>query len=169
VTDSDAHRGSDAPIATFSDYDGLRKALSAVREHRNISLEDLDTFGGGPSGGFGKILGPRAVRRLGLQSLGWALGGLGVRCIIVDDPEAWERISRRRDFKLRDPSHLASVTKMHAIAVVITRSRKEMAAMSRKGGIASWAKLTPKQRAKRARKMSNARWRKTKKRLRKRA
>jgi hypothetical protein len=159
---SEASQGT--PIAEFTDYDGLRRALCAAREWRNISLEDLDTFGGGPTGGFGKILGPRAVRRLGLQSLGWALGGLGLRAVLVEDPEAWERIRKRRDFKTRDQAHLASATQMHAPALQITFSRKKMAAMSRKGGIASWAKLTPKQRTRKARKMAKARWRKVSKR-----
>lgn len=149
-----------APIAGFVDYDGLRKALCAVREWRNISLEDLDTFGGGPTGGFGKILGPRAVRRLGLQSLGWALGGLGVRAVLIEDPEAWARIQKRADFKTRDKAHLASATQMHAESLVIRFSRKEMAAIRVKGGKARWSKLSPKKRSALARKMSKARWKK---------
>jgi hypothetical protein len=149
-----------APLAEFTDYDGLRRALVAARKHRNISLEDLDTFGGGPAGLFGKVLGPRAVKRLGLQSLGWVLGGLGIRAVLIEDPEAWERIKRRVDFKVRDQAHVDSADAMHADCVQIRFSRKQMASIQRKGGKASWAKLTAKQRTRKARKMAKARWRK---------
>lgn len=152
------------PIAEFTDYEGLRQALRTAQDYRNISLEDLDKFGGGPDGLFGKILGPRAVKRLGLQSLGWVLGGLGIRAILVEDPEAWQRIVERKDFKARDKAHLASVRQMHASAVHLILSRKDVARNAAKGGKARWANLTPKQRSKLAKKIAKSRWRKVKRR-----
>jgi hypothetical protein len=149
-----------APIAEFTDYDGLRRALVLARERRDISFERLDAIAGAPAGYFAKLLGPRANKRVGMQSLGWAFGALGIKCQIVEDIAAFEMVEGR--FVVRDAAHLTSATKMHAPAVQITISRKKLAIISRKGGIASWAKLTPKQRSKRAKKMAKERWRKVK-------
>jgi hypothetical protein len=103
----------DAPvIASFTDYEGLRLALAAAREHRDISLERLDAIAGAPSGYFAKLLGPRPVRRIGLQSLGWALGGLGIKCQVVEDIPAFELVKGR--FVVRDAPHLSSATQWHA-------------------------------------------------------
>src|ERR1700742_2864380 len=91
--------------------------LNAVREQRDISLELMNEIAGAPDRYFHKILGTsqcvsksrsgrRATyRRLGLHSLGWALGWLGVKGILVDDPDMLALIQRR--FEERDAAHSA--------------------------------------------------------------
>jgi hypothetical protein len=160
-------------LAEFSDYEGLRKALNAARDHRKMTLGMMNALVDCPTGYFEKLLGMRtgglsggAGRRIGAQSLGWAFGVLGIKCVIVEDPEAWAKIQRMRDFKTRDESHPLPTLQRAAVHVVI--SRRAHTIISRKGGLASWSKLTPKQRSAKARKMAKARWRKVKARARQR-
>lgn len=163
-----------APLAEFSDYEGLRRALNAVRENRrDISFELLDELTGAPRGYFSKTLGPKPAKRIGLQSLGWALGGLGVKCILVEDPKALARIKAR--LQARDRAHVASV---HSGAVRVQLNRGFLRKIGRKGGknsrknlgkrarrkLAKQAnikrneKLTARQRKESARRASAARW-----------
>ena len=95
------------PLAEFTDYDELRRALNQVREIRDISLERLDEITGASPYYFAHLLGPRPTKRLGLQSLGWALGGLGVKGLLVTDQEALARVQGR--YQARDAAHLKSV------------------------------------------------------------
>lgn len=94
------------PLAEFTDYQSLQRALCEVREHRNISYEVLNHIAGAPDRYFEKIFVPNPSKGIGLRSLGWALGGLCVRCVVVDDPEALKRYGKL--FVPRDRAHLAS-------------------------------------------------------------
>ena len=143
-------------LASFTDYEGLRRALNIVRDHRKLSLDTMNTLIDCPERYFEKILGPRPVRRMGMQSLGWAFGVLGVKCIIVEDPEVWERVQRQRYFKTRDEAHF--ISSKHADGkhhVVTWRFLKKI---SRKGAVARAQKLTPAQRKRIARMAAKARW-----------
>jgi hypothetical protein len=82
-------------IAQFSDYQSLVDALRAAREKRNISFELMDKLGGVSDGYFSKVLAPRGSRKVTMQSLGWAMGALGVRTILVDDPVTLGMIQSR--------------------------------------------------------------------------
>jgi hypothetical protein len=142
-----------APLAEWADYEGLRRALNAVRDHRDLSFEAMDALTGAPAGYFAKLLGPRRVKRIGLQSLGWALGGLGIKAIFVSDPEALARVESR--FLARDAAHLASV---QGGAIDLRLNRGFLRKIGTKGGKTRWAKLTAKQRSALARKLSKIRW-----------
>lgn len=144
------------PIAEFSDYEGLRKALNAVRDHRKLSFDTMNDLIDCPERYFHKILGPKPVKRMGMQSLGWAFGVLGVKCIIVEDPEVWERIQRQRDFKTRDEAHFKSASHANGKHHVVTwRFLKKI---SSSGGKARAQKLTAAQRKKIAKMAAKARW-----------
>lgn len=95
-------------FAEFHDYDTFRRALKEVRESRDLSFELMNEITGAPSGYFQKLLGPNPVKTIGLQSMGWALHGLGVKCLIVEDPEALALVQGR--FEARDAAHLISAT-----------------------------------------------------------
>lgn len=150
------------PLAEFADYEGLRRALNACREKRDLSFQQLDAITGAPPGYFAKLLGPRQIRKIGLQSLGWAFGGLGIKAVLVTDPEALARVESR--FEARDPAHLAAV--MHAGCLQIKLSKRHMSIIQRKGGRAKWAKLSPKKRSAIARRMAKSRWKKVRQRAR---
>jgi hypothetical protein len=144
------------PLASFVDYDGLRRALNACRDLRDVSLERMDEITGAPAGYFAKLLGPRPIKRIGLQSLGWALGGLGVRCVLVSDPEALAKVESR--FVERDVPHLASVVRGGTTEFKL--SRRHMSIIQAKGRRSRWENMTPKQRTKWAKEMNKSRWRK---------
>jgi hypothetical protein len=135
-----------APIAEFSDYEGLRKALNACREKRDISFERMDEITGAPPGYFAKLLGPRAIRRIGLQSLGWAFGGLGVKCVIVSDPEALAKVESR--YAKRDNAHLQSV---RGGVLNVSIKRAFLRKIGAKGGVNRWKNVSPKKRSRLAR------------------
>lgn len=140
-------------IASFTDYDGLRRALNACREHRDLSFERLDELTGAPPGYFSKLLGPRAIRRIGLQSLGWALGGLGIKAVLVSDPDALALIEAR--FEARDVPHLSAV---QGGALEFRVNRGHLRKIGRKGGVTRWANLTPKKRTALAKQLNKIRW-----------
>lgn len=143
-------------LAEFSDYDGLRRALNQVRDHRKLSFDVMNDLIDCPDRYFHKILGPNPVKRMGMQSLGWAFGVLGVKCIIVEDPEVWARVQRQRDFKTRDEAHFRSA--MHADGKHHTVTWRFLKKISRAGGKARAEKLTRAQRRKIARLAAKARW-----------
>jgi hypothetical protein len=145
-----------SPLASFSNYDELRRALNDIRNQRNISFETLNELTGAPAGYFQKLLGPRPIRRIGLQSFDWVFGGLGIKAVFVDDPKAWALIERHSSYKKRDEPHFRSA--MHAEGkhhIVTWRFLKKI---SRAGGKARALKLTQAKRKKIARMAAKARW-----------
>jgi hypothetical protein len=137
-----------APLASFSDYAGLHAALRAAREMRNISFDTLDEIVGAPKGYFSKVLAPRGERKLTMQSMGWALNGLGLQCLLVDDPEMLEQIKNR--LEQRD----GKVVRSNAVHIVLsTRFLREI---GRKGAEVSNARR--RQRKEAARHAALARW-----------
>jgi hypothetical protein len=155
-----------APIAEFADYGGLRRALNAARDHRKLSLETMNELVACPDGYFQKLLGTRPIRRIGLQSLGWAFGALGVKCVVVEDPETWARIQRQPDYETRDEAHFQSAVRGGTTEFRL--SRRHMSIIQAKGRKNRWEKMTPVQRTKWAKQMNKSRWKKIKQRARQR-
>ena len=87
----------DAPkvIGEFSDYNGMIAALRARAAELNLSGETIDAVSGLPSRYSAKLLGPHQLRRIGATSLGPFLGALAVRCLIIEDKAALERLRRQ--------------------------------------------------------------------------
>ena len=130
-------------LAEFTDYEGLRRALNAVREQRDISMELLDELAGAPKGYFSKVLGPRQAKRIGMHSLAWTIGALGVKCLIVEDPEALallqNRLTPRVKAQIRDrfsagKSHVVTQRFLKKISKlgVAARNTKRIRAAARK-------------------------------------
>lgn len=137
-------------IAEFSDYSGLHAALRACRELRNISFETLDEIVGAPRGYFSKVFAPKSERKITMQSLGWALAGLGVKCLLVDDPHTLKQINGRmksRDLKV-----------VRAGTVHIVLSRNLMRKNQRKGGLHSRKYIGKRRARKIARQAALIRW-----------
>src|SRR5215469_9772561 len=87
----------DAPrvVGEFSDYDQMITALRQRAADLNLLGETIDAVAGLPSRYAAKLLGPHQIRRLGATSLGPFLGTLAVRCLIVEDKAALERLRGR--------------------------------------------------------------------------
>jgi len=84
----------------FRDYQTLHAALRRAREMRNISFELWDEIAGVSRGYTSKVLSPEGSRKITMQSLGWLLAGLGLKAILVDDPDTLKTILPR--FRPRD-------------------------------------------------------------------
>ena len=82
-------------IGEFSNYDEMINALWARAAELNLSGETIDAVSGLPNRYAAKLLGPARIRRLGAISLGPFLGALAVRCLIVEDKAALERLRRQ--------------------------------------------------------------------------
>ena len=134
-----------APLASFTNYDELRRALNAVRDYRQMSLAVMNDLAGCADGYFEKILGPRPGRHVGVKSLSDAFGVLGIKCVLIEDPEAWARIERHSRRQIRDAAHLASV---RGGAVCVQLSRGFLRKIGRKGGANSRKNLSKRQRTK---------------------
>jgi hypothetical protein len=143
---------SGQPLAEFNCYDSLRRAFVAVKDRRNISFELLNEITGAPSGYFQKIFGPRPAKRLGLQSFDWALRGLGIKAIFVDDAEALKRVQGR--FVARDAAHLASV---QGGVLHVPLKRAFLRKIGAKGGVNRWQNVSAKKRSRLARKAAKIR------------
>ena len=139
-------------IGEFSDYDQMIGALRQRAADLNLSGEIIDHVSGLPTRYAQKLLGPHQVRRLGATSLGPFLGALAVRCLIVEDKAALERLRRqttprRNEYVRADATH-----------VVLTF--RFMQKIGRLGAQARIDNSTKQQRREWARRAANARWRK---------
>jgi hypothetical protein len=137
-------------IAEFNDFPSLHAALRQVQAHRNVSLECLDELVGTSKGYFSKVFSPNGQRRITMTSLGWALNGLGVRCLVVDDPAMLKQIESR--LRKRD----GTVVRSGARHVIL--SLRMLRKIGQKGGLAYVANHSPRQRSQNARKAAMARW-----------
>jgi hypothetical protein len=134
----------------FSDFNGLEAALRAVKDLRDISYETLDDIVNAPRGYFSKVLAPQSQRRLTLGSLGWVLGGLGVKCVVVDDPEMLALVRNR--MKRRDGSMVRSGT------VHFTLSGRHMREIRSRGGTNSRKYMSAAQARQIGKRAARARW-----------
>lgn len=89
---SDAH-----VIAEVVDFVTLQLGLQKGREYRGISLERMDEIAGTPARYFSKVLAPGKLRRVTMDSLTLALAALGLKMLIVEDPEQFARVQTRHE------------------------------------------------------------------------
>jgi len=73
----------------------LLAALRARRDELQLTHTTIDAIAGWPDGYCGKLMSPIPVKNLGWQSLGLALGSLGIALIVVEDEEQIKRVSNR--------------------------------------------------------------------------
>jgi hypothetical protein len=137
-------------IASFNAYDGLLDGLRSRALELQASGEVLDEVSGLARGYFQKLIGPKPPRRLGMRSLGDVLGALGVRCVIIEDPEAMNRVTgrlKKRNLKMvRDAAWQVTIT------------RRFMQKIGRIGGTRRMEKMTKAERQQLARQAALARW-----------
>jgi hypothetical protein len=137
-------------IAEFSNYDEMLSGLRLRAAELNLSGEQVDCYSGLPARYTQKLLGPNPIRRLGAISLGPFLGALGVRCLIVEDTAAVERLRRQTT-----PRNQSFVRAAPSIVLTVRYFKK----IGRKGAQARVDNSTAEQRQEWARKAAIARWR----------
>src|SRR5215469_7832857 len=139
-------------IGEFSDYDQMIGALRQRAADLNLSGEIIDHVSGLPTRYAQKLLGPHQIRRLGVTSLGPFLGALAVRCLIVEDKAALERLRRqttprRNEYVRADATHVTltfrfmqKIGRLGAQARVDNSTAEQRQAWARKAAIARWRK-----------------------------
>ena len=83
----------------ISDYGTLLEAFRERAKELEISREGIDEIAGWADGYASKLLGGAAAKRrkiIGPLSLGLMLGTLGLKMILIEDPEATARTLKRR-------------------------------------------------------------------------
>jgi hypothetical protein len=76
-------------------YDAFHAALRRRADDLKLARIVLDELAGLPTGYVGKLLGLGKVRGVGRISMGPLLQALGLKLVIVEDPEALHRIKAR--------------------------------------------------------------------------
>lgn len=157
-------------IATIIDYDGLHSAIRARADEIGITREQIDLAAEWPSGYASKILAPVPFKTLGRQSLGPMLAILGLKVILVEDPEAMAQITesgvrRVRAGRCSKPLQPGLANLPEIRSMVRKELHKTMQRNGRKGGLKSGeTRLLSKagiprwKRRAIARKASRARW-----------
>jgi hypothetical protein len=167
--------GAPQVICEFTDYATLEAGLRLAKEKRNLSFAAVDQIAGLSDGHASKMLAPNGERGITVQSLGFLLGALGVKGVLIEDAEAQRRVENymaahklgTRDDK-RAHSGAVSVTlskrflkKIGAIGGKNSRSNMSRARarqLARKAVAARNAALSPEQRSASARKAALSRW-----------
>jgi hypothetical protein len=143
-------------LAHVTDYHSLISAFRARAAEMRIATggDNVAHVAGIADGYLGKLLAPRPVRRVGMQSLGPVLGVLGVKLIVVEDPEALRRFGSR--LKRRNDNLVRSAASEFRL------THRWLRKIASKGGKSRDAKLTPEQRSELARELNRIRWSKPK-------
>jgi hypothetical protein len=89
-------------IAEVTDYSQFIHALRLRAEQLNIARTTIDSVSGMPSGYAGKLLSENPIRSLGRVSFGPVLQSLGLKLLIVEDPQALERVTSRLTKRRRE-------------------------------------------------------------------
>ena len=84
----------------ISDYPGLVRAFRERANELDLSRSGIDEIAGWADGYAGKLLGSEAAKKrkvIGPLSLELMLGTLGLKMILIEDPEATARTLARRE------------------------------------------------------------------------
>lgn len=108
----------------------LRKRKNALGLSDKVVEEIADMAGGFVS----KILAPQPVKTLGRTSLTLLLGALGLKLIVVEDPDQVRRVRRRWTERAEHHVNIAPHTLRTARPIVLSR-------LARKAALARWARV----------------------------
>ena len=139
-------------IADVSSYEQMLAALRLRVNELQINGERFDEYSGLPRGYLSKLIGARPIRRLGMTSFAPVLAGLGLRLLVIEDPDATERL--KNGLVPRNQSYVRSVA-VHGH--LTTRFLRKIGA---KGGENSRKYLGKRLVKQLARKAAAARWKK---------
>jgi hypothetical protein len=126
-------------IANVSSYEQMLDALRARINELQINGERFDEYAGLPRGYLSKLVGVRPIRRLGMQSFQPVLSALGLRCLLIEDQHATQRLKNR--VVPRNGSYSRTVHTLH------TLTDRKWARIQKLGRAARWKKLTKAERS----------------------
>jgi hypothetical protein len=139
-------------IAQFNSYEGMLAAMRLRAKEREIAIgsDNVAALTGLPAFYFGKLLSPKAPRRIGSISMAPVMAILGVKLVMVEDPETMARYASRL--------HKRDENFVHAATVHFALSGKHMRAIRRKGGLNSRRYMSAREARALARRAAHARW-----------
>jgi hypothetical protein len=117
----------------------LHQLLRQRADALELTRASLDVLAHLPAGYSAKLLAPRPMKKLSDATLNFFLPALGVKLVLVEDPEALAMVRQRSDKR-------RSVTMLGA-AIHIVVSRRELKRRSRNGGHKRAENLTPERRS----------------------
>jgi hypothetical protein len=139
-------------LAAVSSYEQMLDALRARVVELGINGERFDEFAGLPRGYLSKLVGANPVRRLGMTSFQPVLAGLGLRLLVIEDPNLTARLKNK--LAPRDESYVRGA------ATHLTLTTRFMQKIGRKGAQARVDNSTKQQRQEWARNAAITRWQK---------
>lgn len=145
-----------AVLAEVYRYTDLIDAMRARQNQLGISIETIEEISGLSKGLPAKILGPSGIKNLGPMSFGVMLETLGLKLLVVPDPQAEQKM---RGKWAKRVGHVANT---HPIS--IERSQKRFPsnifrALSHRAAAARRVKIPAERRRQIARRAILARWR----------
>src|SRR5262245_6357046 len=143
-----------AEIRGAEGMEGIRRALRRIAEVRQLSRETIGWAAGLPDGYAAKVLAEKPLRHIGRHSLGPLLRVLGTKVLIVEDEDAYRRITSR--LPKRDAKPVRSRASMKGKQAALLRKLGPLNAA--KGGLARAKKLRDWRRRSIARLAARARW-----------
>ena len=148
---------TDSPrqLGVCHDYDGLHRILRDRAEELNVSRTTLDEAAGFTSGHASKLLAPRPLKKLGATTLGLMLQVMGLKLVVVEDPEQLQRISAKLIAR-EVPANVLSLSWGRAKHLLV--SKRWVKKNGRKGGEQRAKNLSPRRRRAIARKAAKERW-----------
>jgi hypothetical protein len=151
---------TDSPrqLGVCHDYVGLHLILRARADELNVSRTTLDEVAGLTPGHASKLLAPRPLKKLGNLTLGLLLQTMGLKLVVVEDPEALERI-RAKLIPREVPANVLSLpwAVRHGAKHFLV-SKRWVRKIGRKGGEQRAKNLSPRRRRAIARKAAKERW-----------
>ena len=148
---------TDSPrqLGVCHDYGGLHRILRDRAEELNVSRTTLDEAAGFTSGHASKLLAPRPLKKLGATTLGLMLQVMGLKLVVVEDPEQLQRISAKLIAR-EVPANVLSLSWGRAKHLLV--SKRWVKKNGRKGGEQRAKNLSPRRRRAIARNAAKARW-----------
>jgi hypothetical protein len=125
-------------IGEATDHDQLVAILRARKAALELSDTLVDEIAGLTTGHCQKILGAKPTKTLGRISLSALLGALGVKLVVVVDPDS--KIARRWQRRAAGMVHPTLHTIGQARPIILSRA-------GRKAALARWGRSTPELRA----------------------
>ena len=136
-------------LGEFSDYDSMLAVVRARVEELAIKGRAFDAFAGLPAGYLSKLIGQNPIRRIAMTSMGPVFLGLGIRCVVIEDPAGTARLKNR--LQPRNNSFVRAAPR-------IMLTERVWRQLQKRGRMARWQKLTKQQRSEIMRQVIAARW-----------
>ena len=137
-------------LATLAGTDDLHAALRERADAINVSRLEIDKLAGLASGYSAKVLAPKPMKGIGIDSMFALVAALGCDLVLVENAESTARIKQRTPPRQDRFKHSVVVYRMF--------SRRFMRRIGKKGGTASRAKMPREQASELGRRAARARW-----------